>query len=54
MKHVKQITKTRRPVMAQGIEGCLKGLIAGDFPLCCGVPSFVDCVVSYLSKGDPA
>ncbi len=52
MKHVKQITKTQRPAMAQGIADCLKGFLEGDYPFCCGGPSFVDCVLSGLDKGD--
>ncbi len=52
MKHVKQVSKTRRPAMALDVGDCFKGFLEGDFPFCCGGPSFVDCVLSSLDKGD--
>jgi hypothetical protein len=54
MTHIKQVTKTQRPAMAQGVADCFKGFLEGEYPLCCGFPSFVDCAFSELGKGDAA
>ncbi len=54
VKHVKHVTKTRRPAMALDAGECLKGFLEGEFPLCCGFPSLVDCVLSGVEKGDAA
>jgi hypothetical protein len=54
MKHVKQITKTQRPAMAQSISLCFAGWISGEHPFCCEFPSLVDCLLCGIGKGSCA